>query len=131
MDKRPKIGVVGPCAAGKSTLIAGLKKQGYEPQHIAQEHSFAPEMWKRIGNPDVLIFLDVSYEESMKRRKLDWKPSDYEEEQRRLVHAREHASLYLHTDSMSIQEVLQRVQNFLRDSSVEEKPPDTSDTLNV
>jgi cytidylate kinase len=113
MEDRRRIGVVGPCAAGKSTLIAGLKKLGYNPRHIAQEHSYTPEMWKRISSPDLLIFLDVSFEESMKRRKLDWTKANFEEQQRRLVNARDNADIYLHTDSMTVQDVLERVQEYL------------------
>jgi adenylate kinase family enzyme len=51
------VGVVGPCGSGKSTLIAALEAQGYPCRHIAQEHSYVKDMWKRITNPDVLIFL--------------------------------------------------------------------------
>jgi deoxyadenosine/deoxycytidine kinase len=113
MDDRRKIGVVGPCAAGKSTLIAGLKKLGYDTRHIAQEHSYAPHMWKRITDPDVLIYLDVSYEESMKRRRLDWTPADHEKQQQRLENARQNADLYLNTDTLTKQEVYQKVKDFL------------------
>lgn len=112
----PKIGVVGPCAAGKSTLVEGLKKLGYNAKNIAQEHSYVPGMWERITHPDVLVFLDVSYEVSQQRRKLDWTPADYAEEQRRLENARQHAHLYLHTDHLTIDEVLAEVVEFLQSS---------------
>jgi cytidylate kinase len=114
MEDRRKIGVVGPCAAGKSTLIAGLKKLGYDSRHIAQEHSYTPHMWKRITDPDVLIFLDVSFEESMKRRKLDWSAKDHKQQQLRLAHARQNADLYLNTDSLTIEEVFKKATDFLR-----------------
>jgi len=32
--------------------------------HIAQEHSYVPYMWKRITNPDLLIYLNASFEVS-------------------------------------------------------------------
>jgi guanylate kinase len=107
------IGVVGPCAAGKSTLVEYLNAHGYRARHIAQEHSFVQEMWRKITNPDVLIFLQVSYPVSMKRRKMDWSEKDYAEQQRRLRHAREHADLYLDTDSLRIEEVREKVLKFL------------------
>ena len=107
------IGVVGPCAAGKSTLVEYLTAQGYQARHIAQEHSFVQEMWQKITNPDVLIFLQVSYSVSMQRRKMDWSKADYEEQQRRLRHAREHADFYLETDALTIEEVRESVQRFL------------------
>ncbi len=58
---KPLIGVVGPCAAGKTTLVSGLRQAGYEVRHIAQEHSYVADMWKRLTNPDILIYLHVSY----------------------------------------------------------------------
>jgi len=113
MNKQLKIGIVGPCGAGKTTLIASLKHNGYEVKHIAQEHSYVRDMWKRITNPDVLIFLDVSYPFTLKRRDLNWTIKEYEKQLSRLQHARENADLYLQTDKLSPQEVLSMVMNFL------------------
>jgi thymidylate kinase len=107
------IGIVGPCSAGKTTLIAGLKEKGYLARHIAQEHSFVPDMWQRLVNPRLLVYLDVSYEESMRRRPLDMTRAEFEEQSRRLQHARQHADYYLHTDAHSPGEVLQAVREFL------------------
>ena len=109
----PLIGVVGPCASGKSTLIRNLAPRGYRIKHIAQEHSYVPHMWQRVTNPDILIFLDVSFEESNRRRPMPWTEADYAEQQRRLRHAREHADFYLLTDGLSAEEVAERVLNFL------------------
>ena len=111
--KCDKIGVVGPCAAGKSTLITGLRARGYQARHIAQEHSYVRDMWRRITNPDVLIFLDVSYPVSCQRRKMDWSEAEYQVEQTRLVHARQEADFYLATDRLQPEEVLARVLEFL------------------
>ncbi len=112
-DKR-KIGIVGPCACGKSTLQQGLAKHGYQARHIVQEHSYVPGMWQIISKPDLLIFLDVTFEESMRRRVMDWTSDDYLEEQKRLRHARENADFYLETDGLNPQEVLQQVLDFLK-----------------
>lgn len=109
------IGVVGPCAAGKSTLIAGLQKQGYRVRHIAQEHSYVPEMWQKITHPDILIFLDVSYPVSLSRRPLNWSQKEYETQQSRLRHARQHADQYIQTDSLSIPQVLDIALGFLQE----------------
>jgi hypothetical protein len=108
------IGVVGPCSAGKSTLIAGLRQYGYNPRHIAQEHSYVPYMWQRLTNPDILIYLDVSYPVTMERRKINWTIEEYLEQVNRLQHARRHANYYLNTDQCSIQEVLQRILAYLQ-----------------
>ena len=108
------IGVVGPCGAGKSTLVAGLKAQGYHTRHIAQEHSYVPDMWKRLTNPDILIYLDVSYENTILRRKLDWTYAEYAEQVNRLRHARQHADLYLDSDPLTVDEVLYTAITFIR-----------------
>ena len=115
-EKNILIGIVGTCGSGKSTLIAGLVKHGYRCRHIAQEHSYVQYMWQRITNPDVLIFLDCSYENSTSRRKLNWLPADHEEQQRRLSHAREHAHIIIDTNHLTSDEVLARVLIFLKEN---------------
>lgn len=107
------VGVVGPCGSGKSTLIAALEGRGYKCRHIAQEHSYVKDMWKRISNPDVLIFLQTSFPVCTARRQLNWNESDYVEQQRRLVHALEHANLVVDTEMLTPDEVAQRVLDFL------------------
>lgn len=71
-------------------------------------------MWKRITNPDLLVFLDVSYPVSQGRRPMNWTEADFAEQQRRLAHAREHADFYLDTDNLAVDEVLERVLTFVR-----------------
>ena len=107
------IGVVGVCASGKSTLIRGLEARGYRGRHIAQEHSYVKDMWKRITDPDVLIFLDASFAVTVRRRKLNWVEADWQEEQRRLGHAREHADRYIQTDDRTAEQVLEEVITFV------------------
>jgi deoxyadenosine/deoxycytidine kinase len=107
------IGVVGPCGAGKSSLVAGLHANGLSARQIAQEHSYVPDMWKRLTNPDILIYLDVSYENTILRRKLDWTYGEYVEQQRRLRHAHQNADLYLDTDPITVQEVLDTALSFI------------------
>ena len=108
-DPPLRIGIVGPCAAGKSTLIQMLQASGIQARHIAQEHSYVQNMWLRMTNPDILVFLDVSYPITLLRRQLNWTLDEYMEQHRRLAHARNHATLYLLTDQMAPQEVLQAV----------------------
>ena len=109
----PLIGLVGPCGAGKTTLLAGLTRLGYRTRHIAQEHSYVKDMWLRLTHPDILVFLDASWAVTCRRRKLDWTEAEWQEQQRRLIHARENADLYLDTDHLSIDEVLERVVDFI------------------
>lgn len=113
-DSQLLIGVVGPCGSGKSTLIAGLEKRGYRCRHIAQEHSYVKQMWQIITNPDLLIYLQCSFENSTARRQLNWLPADHEEQLRRLSHAREHAQLIIDTDSSSIEDVLAQALKYLQ-----------------
>ncbi|HEY9077271.1 MAG TPA: hypothetical protein VIO61_12120 [Anaerolineaceae bacterium] len=104
-----KIGIVGPCAAGKSTLIRELKNIGVDARHIAQEHSGVKDMWQRLVHPDLLVFLDASFEETVRRKSLNWREGEYEEQQRRLAHARDHADLYIFTDGLTVKQVLDRI----------------------
>jgi deoxyadenosine/deoxycytidine kinase len=108
------VGVVGPCGAGKSSLVVGLKSEGLLVRHIAQEHSYVPDMWKRLTNPDILIYLDVSYENTIRRRKLDWTYDEYAEQLRRLSHACQHADLNIDTNSLNIDQVLNIALTFIK-----------------
>ncbi len=107
--ERPLIGVVGPCSSGKSTLVEGLKKRGVNIRQIAQEHSYVKNMWRRLTNPDILIFLQVSYPVAQIRRKLNWGPSEFETQQYRLRDARENTDFYIDTDQLSPDEILSKV----------------------
>ena len=109
-----KIGLVGPCGAGKTTIEGLLHTAGYTNiRHITQEHSYVANMWQRISNPAVLIYLDVSYENTIRRRQLDWTIKEYEEQLRRLAHARQHANLIIDTNPLTPEAVLEKVIHFL------------------
>lgn len=119
------IGVVGPCGSGKTTLTNALDSLGYSTRHIAQEHSYVKDMWKRITNPDVLVFLQASFPVTKQRRSkmIHWTQTDYDEQQRRLAHALEHADLVIDTDSLSIKEVFERVLSFVEKNVGLDKNP--------
>jgi cytidylate kinase len=101
-----KIAIVGPCGAGKTTLAQQLQAQGFHARDIAQEHSFVPDMWRVITDPDVLIFLNASFETCHRRKHLNWTPQDHQEQLRRLDHARCNCDIYIDTDGMQPDEVL-------------------------
>lgn len=103
------IAIAGPCAAGKSTLAQGLQAHGLNAKQIVQEHSYVPRMWQLLTRPDVLVYLDASYEVCTHRKSLNWQPKEYAEQVRRLSHAREHCDVYVFTDPLSPTEVLARV----------------------
>ena len=110
---KPLIGIVGPCGSGKSTLLNGLEKHGYTCRHIAQEHSYVQDMWQLITQPELLVYLHASFPVSTARAKLNWQEKDYDEELRRLAHARDHADLSIETDNLTPEHVLQKALDFL------------------
>ena len=110
----PRIAVVGACASGKSTLVSSLRRAGYEARHVVQEHSHVPEMWRKVAQPDLLIYLDVDYESAMARRpSLMFRPRDLAEQLDRLLHARRHCDLYLNTTSLTASEVRAQALTYL------------------
>ena len=111
--ERPLIAIVGPCASGKSVLVRALRARGYNVREVVQEHSYTPTMWQRITQPDLLIYLDVSWEVAHQRRPTSAGADWWDELTRRLCHARQHADLYVLTDELTPQEILERTLAFL------------------
>lgn len=112
-----RVAVVGPCASGKSTLVAALREAGYDARHPAQEHSYVKDMWQRLVDPDVLVYLDLSHEAYRERRPKDDAGPEYLAMQReRLSHAREHADLVVETSEMSAEAVRDVVLGALADT---------------
>lgn len=74
-------------------------------------------MWQKISNPDILIFLDASFPVSTARRQLNWQKKEHDEQLRRLDHARQHAHLLIDTDSLSPEQVLQEVLDYLQSAA--------------
>ena len=110
----PLIAVVGVCASGKSTLVRGLQARGWNARQVAQEHSFVPDMWQRITQPDLLICLDASLEIIRQRRQDPELPAWLiEQEHQRLRHARAYCDLYVQTDALTLDQVLKRALDFL------------------
>lgn len=106
---RPFIVIVGICAAGKSTLAAGLQGLGYSARSIAQEHSGVRYFWS-LQKPDLLVVLDATLETVKGRRPgIGYGQDRIDEQHRRLAHAREHCHLYLATDELTIEQVRERV----------------------
>jgi adenylate kinase family enzyme len=120
-ENGPLVGIVGPCGAGKSTLANRLIEWGCNARAIAQEHSYVPNMWQRLTNPDILIFLQASDIVGAQRRNMTWIKNEWEEQQRRLRHAFEHADFFLDTDHLTISSVLQHVRDFLETHKIDRK----------
>lgn len=115
--KRLRVAVVGPCSAGKSTLAKTLKSLGYDIRQPAQEHSYVPDMWLRISQPDILIYLDVDYANTKRRRPYVDDQQRLLTQQQRLAHARQWCDFYLDTSSLSPAQVSEAVINFLNNRS--------------
>jgi deoxyadenosine/deoxycytidine kinase len=110
----PLIAVVGVCASGKTTLVNGLQAHGYRARQVSQEHSYVPDMWRRITMPDILIYLDASLETIRGRRRDDEWPEWLRGLQvERLSFARNHCDLKIMTDRLAPEEVLQNALAFL------------------
>ncbi len=113
-SKTVLIAVVGPCSSGKSTLTKSLVAAGFAARHPAQEHSYVANMWQRITQPDLLVYLDVDYANMRARRPhIDGGPQRLAEQHYRLRHARELCDFYLDTSGLSAAEVKTAVFNFL------------------
>jgi len=109
-----KIKLVGVCAAGKSTLLQNLRAEGYHVLPCAQEHSYVPDLWRRLNPPDVLIYLDAQPATVAQRRRTQEPVEAWLAEERgRLAHARAHCDLYLPTDELTPEEVTAAVVSFL------------------
>ncbi|OIO92548.1 MAG: hypothetical protein AUK03_09705 [Anaerolineae bacterium CG2_30_64_16] len=112
----PLIAVVGVCASGKSTLVAALRARGFNARQVAQEHSYVPDMWLRITRPDLLIYLDAGLAAIRRRRQqADWEEWLLEQEVERLRHARAYCDLYVNTDDLTPDEVLEQVLAMLEE----------------
>ena len=107
------VAIVGVCASGKTTLVKGLREAGVDAYNVAQEHSCIKKFWNR-KKPDVLIMIDATLSAIKKRRFVTWDEDRLVVQHERLRDARENANLYIQTDELSREEVLQTIINFIR-----------------
>jgi cytidylate kinase len=108
-----KIVVVGPCAAGKSTLVAALRELGYDAHASGQEHSEIAMLWQH-SHPDVLIALEVDISAVRERRGGSWPEWLHDRQVRRLAAASRAADLAIDTTAISPQTVVDRVVAYLQ-----------------
>jgi adenylate kinase family enzyme len=107
-----RIVVVGPCAAGKSTLVTALRAFGYDAHVSGQEHSEIAMLWQH-SQPDVLIALDVDITAVRDRRDDSWPEWLHDLQVRRLAAASRAADLTVDTTTLSAQAVVARVVAYL------------------
>lgn len=107
------VAIVGVCASGKTTLVKGLREAGIDAYNVAQEHSCIKKFWNR-KKPDLLVMIDATLSAIKKRRFVTWDEKRLEIQHERLRDARENANLYIQTDELSREEVLQTIITFIR-----------------
>lgn len=108
----PKVAVIGPCTSGKSTVAAALRAHGVDAVGVAQEHTLIPDLYRHVG-PDVLVYLDVSYEQAVRRRRISWGPERLAAQRSFMTPARAAADLVILTDRLTPEEVVRRVLDYL------------------
>jgi chloramphenicol 3-O-phosphotransferase len=108
-----KIVVVGPCAAGKSTLVTALRELGYDAHASGQEHSEIAMLWQH-SHPDVLIALEVDISAVRDRRGGSWPEWLHDRQVRRLAAASRAADLAIDTTAISPQTLVDRVVAYLQ-----------------
>lgn len=110
----PRVAFVGPCGAGKSTVVHRLRGLGVDARMPAQEHSGVADMWQKLLQPDFLIVLDAPNPVLRQRRPgIDLNDRVLAEERRRLAHAFAHANLILDTSQMDEDEVVRTILHWL------------------
>lgn len=118
-DALPLIKVVGISAAGKSTLVSTLRRQGYNARPASQEHSQTPDMWLRIRPPVHLIYLHADLVAQRQRRPdVPWSEAWLQTEEERLRHARQHADLIVDTRNLAPADTAAQVLEFLHKHQV-------------
>jgi len=110
-----RVVVVGPCASGKSSLVAALAALGYDARVCGQEHSIIRELWRHSA-PDVLIALAVDLSTIRERRSPTWPATIYAAQQERLAPAFAAADLIIDTTQLDLDAVVATAAAWLRQS---------------
>lgn len=109
----PRIVVIGPCASGKTTLVAGLRQLGFAAAACGQEHSEISTLWRHTS-PDVVVALEVDLETIRERRGVtEWPEWLYKAQRRRLQRAEEAAAVHIDTTTVDAAGALAIVAEFL------------------
>lgn len=117
-----RVVVVGPCAAGKTTLVDGLRGLGYDAAVVGQEHSEIGSLWRR-SRPEALIALDVDLATIRRRRGTDWSEAMYAAQRRRLTGAVAAATVVLDANRLSPMALLGAAAGALREAGIRPRGP--------
>lgn len=121
IDDPRRIVVVGPCAAGKTTLVAALVERGYDAYVVAQEHSIVRDLWNR-RDPDIVVALDIELEVLRQRRSPTWSAAIYALQRERLGPAFAAAHLRIDTGVHDIDTALRMTLDLLERTRGGEPP---------
>ena len=105
--------VAGVCVAGKTTLVKSLRDLGIEAYNVAQQHSAIKKLWNR-RQPDILVVLDAQLATIRRRRIVPWGDDRLAVQRERLCDAFKHADVYIHTDDLSKDDIVQKVLEHIR-----------------
>ena len=108
-----RIVVVGPCASGKTTLVAALKEAGLDAYACAQEHSEIPTLWKHY-DPAFVVFLDTTLRTIRSRRSPSWPAMIFRKQQRRLSNARSAADVIIDSSTTDVPTSVELVARSIR-----------------
>lgn len=104
--------IIGPCAAGKSTLARGLRDHGFSAHLVAQEHSGVANLWRK-HSARAIVYLDVDLPNVHRRGRPDFPEWLHQKQHTRLQDAKRAADCYIDTAPLSIRDVLQQALRFL------------------
>lgn len=108
-----RVVVAGVCVSGKTTLVKSLRALGIDAHNVAQEHSVVKNLWNH-KQPDILVVLDAHLSTIRQRRMVPWGEERLAVQRGRLCHAYEHADLYIQTDELSKDDIVQTVLEHIR-----------------
>ena len=108
-----RIVVVGPCASGKSALVAALRERAYDAHVSGQEHSEIATLWQRL-HPDILVSLEVDIEAVRARRGRSWPEWLHDRQVARLQAASAAADLTIDTTDIDVPTMVERTITFLQ-----------------
>ena len=111
--------VAGVCVSGKTTLVKTLRDLGIDAYNVAQEHSTIKKLWNR-RQPDILVVLDAQLRTIRRRRIVPWGEERLALQRERLCDAFEHADLFIHTDELSKEDIVQNVLEHIRRNNLGE-----------
>ena len=109
--------IVGPCAAGKSTLAQGLRAHGFSAHLVAQEHSGIANLWRK-HEARAMLYLDVDLPNVHRRGRPAFPDWLHQKQRSRLLEAQQAADCYIDTAPLSIPDVLQRALSFLAERHI-------------